>query len=347
MQVLGALADGSAAEAALSPLVAGYRSWLADQRTGLGGLVGERRDAAEQLLHLASIAADRMERGIAVAGGRCGRARCVSYRESRRVRRPLATSRTRRQLRNAALAGLSARLHPAEPPRHRRPGQSRARVRGSSLLPDRRRQDRGVSRPRRVHHGSATAPQPGRERPRGSRRQRHHALHLATADPRSARARGRIDLRAGAGAPGETPPAGSANGRSRSVCGWARPGTPNHLGDEGRRAFGLCARQGEPVQEQPAREADTRSDGELSVVWRGFHPGLLHVDSGFGEADRSPHRVRELAVRVLRRPSATDRGGRRAALPAPARVPHRHRGQVRLPAVGRGVRCASGRRRPV
>ena len=64
MQVLGALADGSAAETALSPLVAGYRSWLADQRTGLGGLVGERRDAAEQLLHLASIAADRMERGI-------------------------------------------------------------------------------------------------------------------------------------------------------------------------------------------------------------------------------------------------------------------------------------------
>ena len=64
MQVLGALADGPAAEAALSPLVAGYRSWLADQRTGLGGLVGERRDAAGQLLHLASIAADRMERGI-------------------------------------------------------------------------------------------------------------------------------------------------------------------------------------------------------------------------------------------------------------------------------------------
>ena len=59
MQVLGALADGSAAEAALSPLVAGYRSWLEDQRTGLGGLVGERRDAAEQLLHLASIAPAR------------------------------------------------------------------------------------------------------------------------------------------------------------------------------------------------------------------------------------------------------------------------------------------------
>ena len=66
MQALGALAGGAAAEAALSPLVAGYRTWLDDQHAGLGGMTGERREVAEQLVRLAGIAADRMERGIRV-----------------------------------------------------------------------------------------------------------------------------------------------------------------------------------------------------------------------------------------------------------------------------------------
>ena len=66
MQALGALTGGSAAEAALSPLVAGYRTWLDDQHAGLGGMTGERREVAEQLVRLAGIAADRMERGIRV-----------------------------------------------------------------------------------------------------------------------------------------------------------------------------------------------------------------------------------------------------------------------------------------
>ena len=66
MQALGDLAGGSAAEAALSPLVAGYRTWLDDQHAGLGGMTGQRREVAEQLVRLAGIAADRMERGIRV-----------------------------------------------------------------------------------------------------------------------------------------------------------------------------------------------------------------------------------------------------------------------------------------
>ena len=66
MQALGALADGSAAEAALSPLVTGYRTWLDDQQARLGGLTGERREVAGQLVRMARIAADRMERGIGV-----------------------------------------------------------------------------------------------------------------------------------------------------------------------------------------------------------------------------------------------------------------------------------------
>ena len=64
MQALGALANGSAAETALSPLVTGYRSWIEERRADLGALAGERRETAEQLLRLAGAAADRMERGI-------------------------------------------------------------------------------------------------------------------------------------------------------------------------------------------------------------------------------------------------------------------------------------------
>ena len=66
MQALGALAGGSAAETALTPLVTGYRSWIEAQRAGLGGLAGERREVAQELLRLAGIAANRIERGIRV-----------------------------------------------------------------------------------------------------------------------------------------------------------------------------------------------------------------------------------------------------------------------------------------
>ena len=66
MQALGDLPGGSAVETALSPLVTGYRTWFDDQHAALGGMTGERREVAEQLVRLAGIAADRMERGIRV-----------------------------------------------------------------------------------------------------------------------------------------------------------------------------------------------------------------------------------------------------------------------------------------
>ena len=50
MGLLGALADGSAAQAALSPLVAEYRSWIEERRAGLDGLAGERLEAAREIL---------------------------------------------------------------------------------------------------------------------------------------------------------------------------------------------------------------------------------------------------------------------------------------------------------
>ena len=64
MERLGALADGQAVEAALRPLVARYRAWIATSRTDLGRLPKDRRETAEALLGSAEAAAARIERGI-------------------------------------------------------------------------------------------------------------------------------------------------------------------------------------------------------------------------------------------------------------------------------------------
>ena len=66
MAALGALADGTVAETALQPLVAQYRGWIETQQAGLATLQGARLETATELLRLADLAADRIERGIGV-----------------------------------------------------------------------------------------------------------------------------------------------------------------------------------------------------------------------------------------------------------------------------------------
>lgn len=66
MEALGALADGAAVEAALRPLVTQYRSWIETQRGDIATLPGARRETATELLRFASLAADRIDRGIGV-----------------------------------------------------------------------------------------------------------------------------------------------------------------------------------------------------------------------------------------------------------------------------------------
>ena len=66
MEALGALADGAAAETALRPLVDQYRAWIETRRPIIATLQGSRRETAEELLRLAGVAADRIERGIAL-----------------------------------------------------------------------------------------------------------------------------------------------------------------------------------------------------------------------------------------------------------------------------------------
>ncbi len=64
MDALGELADGAAASAALSPLVAAYRDWLLTQQEAAAQLNEARRETAEILVHHANTAAERIARGI-------------------------------------------------------------------------------------------------------------------------------------------------------------------------------------------------------------------------------------------------------------------------------------------
>lgn len=66
MEALGTLADGAAAEKALRPLVERYREWIGERHAEIAPLPAPRRETAEELLRFAGIAADRIERGIAV-----------------------------------------------------------------------------------------------------------------------------------------------------------------------------------------------------------------------------------------------------------------------------------------
>jgi hypothetical protein len=66
MEVLGALGDGAAAERALRALPGQYRIWIEAQQSMLANLQGRRRDTAGELLRFAGVAADRIERGIAL-----------------------------------------------------------------------------------------------------------------------------------------------------------------------------------------------------------------------------------------------------------------------------------------
>jgi hypothetical protein len=66
MDALGALDDGTSARAALAPLVEQYRAWILTKELDLDELTDPRRETAVELLRLAGIAADRIERGIDV-----------------------------------------------------------------------------------------------------------------------------------------------------------------------------------------------------------------------------------------------------------------------------------------
>ena len=66
MQALGSHRSGAEAEAALEPLVALYRESIQAEAVRAAHLEGRHKETVDELLRLAGIAADRIERGIGV-----------------------------------------------------------------------------------------------------------------------------------------------------------------------------------------------------------------------------------------------------------------------------------------
>ena len=66
MHSLGSLSNGDEVRSALDPLVVHYREWIDASRAGAEQLDGDHSETAQELLRLAGIAADRIERGIDV-----------------------------------------------------------------------------------------------------------------------------------------------------------------------------------------------------------------------------------------------------------------------------------------
>ena len=146
----------------------------------------------------------------------------------------------------------------------------------------------------------------GRRRPGWSRGQRDHALHAATAHPRPARTCSRPGVCAGAGAAQGRPPVWRVAVRDRPL---GRQGGHSQPPRRTRRQpLGLGTEQGQPVQEQPARQARPHSPGELPLVRGGLHPGFVHAAAELGSPDGIAHRLCQLGVRLLGRHAVAHRG---------------------------------------
>jgi hypothetical protein len=64
MEALALLKDGVDAQTRLGAMVTAYKEWIQKQRGTLTGLSAHRRETAEELLHRANVAADRIQAGL-------------------------------------------------------------------------------------------------------------------------------------------------------------------------------------------------------------------------------------------------------------------------------------------
>jgi hypothetical protein len=219
MDHLAEITDAQGAEHKLGRLVSAYGAWLAAQaQIPLDS--EDRRATQSALLRRGEAARARIAGGIALLGSDPELRRAFSLANqamamaSRQRFGPDSTPTWHLFQLAFLLQNLAGIATPATPPRRRR----------AHLLPDRRRQDRGLPRRHRLHPAAPAHPRPGPPR-RGPRRRGAPALHPAPPDPRPARPRRDPDLRPRAATPGIPPELGEA-ALGRSGCGSAAAPPP-------------------------------------------------------------------------------------------------------------------------
>ncbi len=257
-----ALADGAAAEAALEPLVAQYRAWIEARQSGRCRL---SRDAPRDGRGTASASPAWPPTGSS-AGSQFSRDDADALDAFRVANRAVARALRQAARRSrAALAAFQLAFMLLNLPGLADPTRSAPRDGGPALLPDRRRQDRGLPRPRGVRDGPAPAAQSGRRGARGRRRERRSCAtrcgcsrSTSSAAPRDSSVRSSSSARATSARYGDWP---------FEIGLWVgKAATPNVMGRKGDERLGHRAHQGPPVQERPAGQAVADPARELPVV---------------------------------------------------------------------------------
>jgi hypothetical protein len=198
LDALGAAADAAAVQRALTPLVTAWRAFIDVTSTDRALDRAARRSPDALRRRPRAAARARLERGIeALADPTVFECFTAMNRSSPppcgSATRPTPTAGEPGA--GPDLAAVPARVHPPQPHGHGRSDARRPAARRPPLLPDGRRQDRGVPRARGLHAASSGGDAtPGERR----RRRRAHAVHAAAAHPRPARARHDAHLRDGA-----------------------------------------------------------------------------------------------------------------------------------------------------
>ena len=233
---MDALAAASAGElaAGLGPLADGYAAWLDEQEERVADLPGPLRETARTAVFTARQCADRIRAGIELVSSPAAAGHETALQAFRFANEAMALQRrhttiaaireadglsyaeaaeaVREQGRRGGLvAAFPARVRPAEPARPHRSRASRAGSRRASgtrrpaVLPDRRREDRGVPRAGGLHVRGPPAAADRRQRDGGpqrrGRRGRADALHAAAAHRPAVPARGRAGVRGRGPAP--------------------------------------------------------------------------------------------------------------------------------------------------
>ena len=230
------------------------------------------------------------------------------------------------------VAAVPARLHPAEPCRPARSAARRPRDRRPPVLPDRRRQDRGLSRPRGLDD-RASAPHEPRQLGAGVAVLMRYTLRLLTLDQlgRAAGVICALELMRGRHAWREG---------ERKMLGdwpieiglWVGRRRRRTVGRKGRQRTRDCGRTRPPLQAgRPRRPGPIKI---LPVVRRRSSPATASARAERHRPAEHGDRLRELASAHSAGPRAAGLDGRRADLPPPAGLSDRHRGQVCRPAVG-------------